>query len=234
MIELLEQETSVTPISRPRAIIAVEHGLERAAYTTALNLHSGIDLVDSVGNSESALRSMSELSGDVLIVSRALPSIGGLATLGEAARLFPGSSLMFIADHVSITEATELLNCDTHGVGLVNRSMFKETQDFSTAVEVVASGRILLNPAITQLLASGKELNPLHDMTNREKAVLEAASSGLSNRAIADRFSLSQRTVDNHLSNILEKLGARAQPDQHGRVEAVLHFLQASGRLCND
>jgi len=231
VIQLLEETLSPESIARPRVVLAVEHSLERSAYAAALRSHSGIDLVDSVGDSTRALQRMTESNSDVLIVDRGLQPLGGLETLREAARRFPGSNLMFLADQVSVAEAMELLNSGATGVGLVNRSMFKETEDFSTAVEVVASGRILLNPAVTQMLASGKELDPLHEMTDREKSVLRAVSSGLSNRAVAESLNLSQRTVENHLSNILEKLGARGRNDQHGRVQAVLHFLQASGRL---
>ena len=231
MAQPLQETVLQKPATRPKAILAVEHGLERAGYSAALNLHAGIDLVHSVGDSKAALEAMSESRANILIVDRELRALGGLRTLYEAARRFPETCLMLIADRVNIVEAKILLTTGSRGIGLVNKSMFREPEEFSTAVAVVASGRILLNPAITQWLASGKDIGPLRDFTDREMSVLDSVSSGLSNRAIAARLNLSQRTVENHLSRILEKLGARGHADQHGRVQAVLHFLKFSGQL---
>jgi DNA-binding NarL/FixJ family response regulator len=69
--------------------------------------------------------------------------------------------------------------------------------------------------------------DPLGDLTAREREVLGLVAEGLSNRAIAERLVLGQRTVETHMTAIFGKLGLEETPDQHRRVLAVLALLRA-------
>ena len=78
---------------------------------------------------------------------------------------------------------------------------------------------------------SPEDLPPLEDplapLTNREREVLGLIAEGMSNRAIAARLFVTQRTVEAHVTQIFQKLGLTESAAQHRRVLAVLTFLRA-------
>ena len=65
-------------------------------------------------------------------------------------------------------------------------------------------------------------------LTEREREVLGLIAEGLSNRAVAARLFITERTVEAHVTQIFQKLGLDGSPDQHRRVLAVLTYLRGS------
>ncbi|MGD8997934.1 MAG: response regulator transcription factor, partial [Anaerolineae bacterium] len=98
------------------------------------------------------------------------------------------------------------------------------------AIRAVQAGESMLHPAIARKvinrfsrhIATGREEAPLEELTEREIEVLQLAGKGITNREIADRLSISHRTVQAHLSHIFSKLGVGS------RTEAVVFALRKS------
>ena len=65
-------------------------------------------------------------------------------------------------------------------------------------------------------------------LTEREREVLGLLAEGLSNRAVAERLSVTERTVEAHTKLIFQKLGLEADPSSNRRVQAVLAFLRST------
>ena len=215
----------------PRVVLAIEHSLDRAAYASALSQQNDIEVAAVVGDSASVFDALYEQSVDLLIADAGLPGLGGARTLAEAAELCPDIGLMLFADQLIVSDVLELVAIRKAGLGLVNRGMFKEIDDFVNAVQVVAGGRVLLEPRVAQLIVAGKSAQPMEILTKSERKVLSTIAEGLSNSATAERLGLKQRTIENYLSSILRKLGERGRPDHDGRVMAILRYLEADGRL---
>jgi DNA-binding NarL/FixJ family response regulator len=76
------------------------------------------------------------------------------------------------------------------------------------------------------MLGRRRRNNPIDDVTDREREVLGLIAEGLSNRAIAARLFVTERTVEAHVTQIFQKLRLPESPDQHRRVLAVLTFLR--------
>ncbi len=214
-----------------RVLLAIKHSLERAAYALALGQQDDIEVVAAVGDSVSALDGLGDAPVDLLIVDAGLPGLGGAGTLVEAVARCPDLGLVLIMEQLIESQIFNLVTIRRAGLGLVNRSMFKEIEDFVTAIQVVAGGRVLLEPRVAQLVATGEGAHPMEILSKGEHRVMEVIAEGLSNSAAAERLGLSQRTIENHLSSILRKLGERGRPDHDGRVMAILRYLEADGRL---
>jgi DNA-binding NarL/FixJ family response regulator len=80
----------------------------------------------------------------------------------------------------------------------------------------------------------GPELVRLGKLTPRELEVLSHMAQGASNAGIANALSVSEHSVENHVSSILAKLGVTAAPHVHRRVKAVLFYLAATSAILQD
>jgi DNA-binding NarL/FixJ family response regulator len=97
------------------------------------------------------------------------------------------------------------------------------------ALRRLVEGESVIDPTIvSRLLARRRRDDPLAELTERERQVLGLIAEGLSNRAIAARLFITERTVEAHGKQIFLKLGLGADPDSHRRVLAVLAYLRAS------
>jgi DNA-binding NarL/FixJ family response regulator len=81
---------------------------------------------------------------------------------------------------------------------------------------------------VSRLVGRRRREDPLAELTEREREVLSLVAEGLSNKAIASRLFVTERTVEAHVKQILRKLNLDANPDSHRRVLAVLAYLRAA------
>jgi DNA-binding NarL/FixJ family response regulator len=92
----------------------------------------------------------------------------------------------------------------------------------------VTENETVVDPTIVaRLLGRRRRDDPLEELTPREREVLGLVAEGLSNRAIAGRLFVTERTVEAHVKQIFQKLGLEARPESHRRVLAVLAYLRA-------
>ena len=96
------------------------------------------------------------------------------------------------------------------------------------AIERVGAGGSAIDPeVIQQLLRRRAAVDPLAELTPREREVLAAMAEGRSNQSIAQRLIISEKTVESCTSRIFMKLAIEHAPGDHRRVIAVLAFLDA-------
>ena len=96
------------------------------------------------------------------------------------------------------------------------------------ALRRVIEGETVVDPTIVARIMGRKRANdPLAELSPREREVLALVAEGMSNRAVAERLFVTDRTVEAHMAQVFSKLGLEESPDQHRRVLAVLTFLSA-------
>jgi DNA-binding CsgD family transcriptional regulator len=95
-------------------------------------------------------------------------------------------------------------------------------------VAATLAGMAWFGPDLARLVRLGRKRrhDPLAELTEREREVLGLVAEGLSNRAIAERLVVAERTVESHMTQIFSKLGLEETRDQHRRVLAVLTLLR--------
>jgi DNA-binding NarL/FixJ family response regulator len=94
-------------------------------------------------------------------------------------------------------------------------------------VRRVAEGGSALDPTIvSRLVGRRRGLDPLAEVTPREREVLALMAEGRSNKAIAEQLVVTERAVEKHVTSIFSKLNLPTSADDHRRVLAVLAFLQ--------
>lgn len=125
--------------------------------------------------------------------------------------------------------AVELLEGGTSGVGYLLKDRVSDLGEFAAAIRRVGTGGSALDPVvIDQLVQRHRQPDdPLTRLTDRERNVLALMAEGRTNKAIAERLVIAERTVEKHCASIFSKLDLPLDPDDHRRVLAVLRHLKA-------
>jgi serine/threonine-protein kinase len=95
------------------------------------------------------------------------------------------------------------------------------------ALQRITDGETVIDPTVvSRLLARKREADPLDRLTQREREALALVAEGLTNRAIAARMFVTERTVETHVKQVFDKLGLEESPELNRRVLAVLAYLR--------
>ena len=121
--------------------------------------------------------------------------------------------------------ATRLLAESPAGLGYLLKDRVADVDDFIGSLRSVAAGGSALDPQIVARLL-GNRAGPLDDLSPREREVLGLVAEGRSNKAIAERLTITQRAVQKHVTSIFGKLGLPEGDDDHRRILAVLAYLR--------
>lgn len=211
-----------------RIVIADDDVLLREGLASLLN-GLGFIPVGLAADAPELLELVAREQPDLALVDVRMPP--GFATEGlDAARQIqrehPGVAVVVLSAHVEVEDATELLGAGT-AVGYLLKGRVTDVDDFADALERVARGGTVIEPALVRELLDVRRRNdPLEELSEREREVLALMAEGLSNSGIAKRLWVTEGTVEKHVHNILAKLGIVAADDVHRRVLAVVRFLE--------
>jgi DNA-binding NarL/FixJ family response regulator/class 3 adenylate cyclase len=192
---------------------------------------AGFAVVAQSDNPEDLLRHVAMHMPTVAIVDIRMPPTHtdeGLRAAAEIRDRFPGTGVLVLSQYVEAAYAMDLFATTTRGIGYLLKDRVADVDDFAAAVRRVAEGGSALDPAVvSELFGRTRQVDPLEELTPREREVLELMAEGRSNQAIADRLFVTPRAVEKHVTSIFAKLELPATTDDHRRVLAVLRFVRA-------
>ena len=192
---------------------------------------TGIEVTAQAGTADELLVAVDELQPDVAMVDIRMPptwSDEGLALAAEIHHRYPEVGVLVLSQYVEPEYALRLLEEESEHTGYLLKERVLNIQDLVAALERVAAGETVVDPAlVSQLLGRTREHNPIDELTPREREVLSLMAEGLTDRGIAERLYLTQNTVETHSRHILAKLGLPATPADNRRVHAVLAYLRS-------
>jgi DNA-binding NarL/FixJ family response regulator len=213
-----------------RVVLADDSVLLREGIARLLE-DSGFEVVGRAGDAEDLLRKVRAHKPDVAIVDIKMPPTHTDEGL-QAARTIraeqPGTAVLVLSQYVEEDYALDLLSGSAEGVGYVLKDRVADVERFLDAIRRVAAGGSALDPeVVSQMLGRRRAVDPLDQLTPREREVLTLMAEGRSNRAISSELVISDRAVEKHVTSIFTKLDLPATGDDHRRVLAVLRYLKA-------
>ena len=205
--------------------------LTREAITRLLT-DSGIDVVGEVGDAAALLHAVRMTRPDAAIVDIRMPPTHtdeGLVAAQQIRAEHPGVGVLILSQYIEPHYAMRLLEDHPERVGYLLKERIFDIAVLIDALRRLADGETVVDPTIVaRLFARKRRVDPLGELTEREREVLTLIAEGLSNKAIAARLFVTERTVEAHVKQIFLKLGLNADPDSHRRVLAVLAYLRSS------
>jgi serine/threonine-protein kinase PknK len=216
-------------MGRTRVVIADDDVLLREGLASLLERY-GFEVIGQVGNAPELLALVRREPPDLVIVDIRMPpshSVEGLEAAQAIRQERPEAAILVLSAHVEVEHAMELL-ASGQRVGYLLKSRVTDVKDFVDALERVAKGGSVVDPALVQeLVRARRRRDPLAVLTEREREVLALVAEGRSNAGVARRLWVTEGTVEKHVRSILTKLDLPEADDDHRRVLAVLTYLDS-------
>ena len=187
-----------------------DHEVVRRGIAALLETEPDIEVVGEAGTAESALARVPAIRPDVAVLDVRLPDGDGVTVCRELRSRLPDLACLMLT---SFADEEALFNAVMAGAsGYVLKQV--HGGDLVGAVRTIAAGQSLLDPRSTQkmldkLRRDAERTDPLADLTPHEREILDYIGDGLTNRQIGERLFLAEKTVKNHVSQILAKLSMR-------------------------
>ena len=214
-----------------RVVVADDVMLTREGIVRLLD-DSGVDVVAEAEDAESLLRHVRLARPDAAIVDIRMPPTHtdeGLVAAQVIRAEFPHIGVLVLSQYVEANYAMRLLEELPERVGYLLKDRVFDVAILVDALRRIADGETVVDPTIvSQLLGRRRREDPLGDLTDREREVLALVAEGLSNKGIAQRLFITERTVEAHVKQIFLKLSLTADRDSHRRVLAVLAYLRSA------
>jgi len=213
-----------------RVVVAEDVMLTREGITRLLT-DAGIDVVGEVGDAAALPRAVRTTQPDAAIVDIRMPPTHtdeGLVAAQQIHAGHPGVSVLILSQYIEPHYAMRLLDEHPERVGYLLKERVFDVANLIDALRRLADGETVVDPTIVaRLFARKRRADPLDELITREREVLALVAEGLSNRAIATRLFVTERTVEAHVKQIFLKLGISTGADSHRRVLAVLAYLRS-------
>ena len=219
-----------------RVVVADDVMLTREGIVRLLR-DAGIDVVGEAEDAEGLLRHVRLTRPDAAIVDIRMPPTHtdeGLVATQRIRTDHPEVGVLVLSQYVEPSYAMRLLEEHPERVGYLLKQRVFDVAILVDALRRIADGETVVDPTIVaRLFGRQRREDPLAELTAREREVLGLVAEGLSNRAIAARLFVTERTVEAHVKQILLKLGLDVNPESHRRVLAVLAYLRGRDPSAN-
>jgi DNA-binding NarL/FixJ family response regulator len=214
---------------RMRVVIGEDQLLFRKGLSRLLE-EAGFDVVGQAGDAVDLRRKVRAHRPDVAVIDIQMPPTNtddGLRAAMEIRAEHPNTKVLVLSQYIEERYAVDLIGDSAEGVGYLLKDRVGDLDAFADAVRVVGEGGSVLDPEVVgQMLGRRRRIDPLDELSPREREVLELMAQGRSNRGIAEQLVITESAVEKHVTSIFDTLGIERSGEAHRRILAVLTFLR--------
>ena len=197
----------VTPI---RLLLVDDHEVVRVGLRTLLHNNQGITVVGEAGSKAAAVRAVTQLNPDIVLLDARLPDGSGIEAAREIHASHPTTRIIFLTSYADNDAALAAMLAGAQGYVLktINSGLLIRS------IRNVFKGHSPFPPALAPGVLDGTSARPAQaaparteSLAPQEERVLALVAEGLTNKEIAARLRLSDKTVKHYLANMFRKLG---------------------------
>jgi DNA-binding NarL/FixJ family response regulator len=208
-------------VSPLRVLIADDDNLMRAGLRAVLSIDETIIVVDEAADGREAVERTGRHKPDVVLMDVRMPNLDGIDATRLIVAATPQARILILTTFEDDDYVFGALSAGASGF-LLKRT---QPEQLIAAIHTIAAGESLLSPSVTRIVIDSMARRPppdpnalrrLHNLTPRERDVLELVARGLSNTEIAATLLVEESTIKTHMKRILSKLNLR------DRVQAAI------------
>ncbi len=207
-----------------RLLLIDDHAVVRTGLRMLLETEPDIEIAGEAGTAAEGMLAAAQLAPDVVLMDIGLPDRSGIEAAREIKSRAPATAVVALTIHEDEEYFFKMLEAGASGY-VPKRAA---PEELITAIRAAARGEVYLYPSLAKLLvkdyiaqeSSGATARTLDGLTAREQEVLELLAEGAANPEIAERLSISPKTVARHRENIMGKLNL------HSRAELVKYAIR--------
>ncbi len=193
-----------------KVVLADDHTILREGLKSLVNTIDGYEVVGEAENGLEAVEVVRKLKPDIVIMDIGMPNLNGIAAASRILRSVPTVRILALSMHTETQFVREMLDVGASGY-LLKDCAFEELE---IALNTITKEQTYLSPGVTSglihsLSNSKNEIdsdNTLSRITRREREVLQLLAEGYSTTKIADKLNISDKTVESHRKNLMDKL----------------------------
>ena len=191
-----------------RILIADDHGVVAEGLKSLVEAQTDMEVVGVVGDGREAVRLARDAQPDVVVMDLSMPELNGADATRAILQRDPKCRVIVLSMYAEREYVRRALKAGAAGY-VVKRSAAKELVD---AIRAVHAGQRYLSPRVADVVIDDyteERDDPLSRLSAREREVLQLLAEGRTGAEIAQRLSLSQKTVETYRARLVEKLGIR-------------------------
>jgi two-component system, NarL family, response regulator NreC len=165
--------------------------------------------VGEAGGVAHAVKLLEAECADIVLMDVEMPGMDGISGISEVRRQCPDARVVMLSMHGSSRTIRAAFAAGAQGY-LVKTA---NDDELLGALRAVADGERYVDPSLGAVLAQPLGSDPLGALTDREREIMQLLALGYSNHEIADRLTLSPRTIESHRAHVMNKLGANTRAE---------------------
>jgi DNA-binding NarL/FixJ family response regulator len=208
-------------VKKKTILIIDDHPLFREGLKAIIGRDAHFEVVGEAGNGREGLRTAKELEPDLVLVDISLPDTSGIQLTREIRTLLPDTRILIVSMHSKIDYIAEAFQAGATGYVIKESA----SERLIKGLEYASRGDYFLDSSVSQQVVKRLMDSPAKDekitdaaygnLTPREQEIMRLLAEGLSRKEIGEKLFISPKTVENHRTNIMNKL------DLHSTIELI-------------
>ena len=222
-----------TENEKVKVVMIDDQEVIREAFGMLISQEPSVELVGAYSDGEQAIQMVPVLKPEVVVMDVKMPRMNGIVAAQKIRQQQPDIGIILLSAYDDYNYIREFLKDDPKGKAYLLKHTLGTMDELIRTIHDVASGRTVLDPTMVEKLTSQKviaENSPLKELTRRELEVLSLIAKACTNGTISSILYIQPRTVEHHINSIFSKFGISAGSGHHGRIQAVLAYVKATGQ----
>ena len=204
-------------MARTRILVADDHTMIRQGLISILRAHPEFEVVGEAADGQEAVARATESRPDVVVLDLGMPRLNGLEAARRIRKALPRTRILVLTMHDDEEYVLRMVRAGASGYLLKDSA----ASELLAGIRALKAGKVYFGPHASRALAEAYQSDrplpedPFERLTDREREVFQLVVEGKTNVQIAELLFISPKTVDNHRTRMMEKLGI------HGTAELV-------------